>query len=137
MSHAALDSELVQLKTWLTEFTRQYPQMPDHPQAVRVRNRIKEIDDAKKRDKRMAKKAKKAWGTILSTVEQNGASFGIPGAADVLRKLAENPSDSAALAQVGTHIAKLASKDPRLAQFASVGLPLLTNLFVDDDKEED
>jgi len=138
MSHAALDSELAQLKTWLTAFDRQYPQMPDHPQAVRVRSRIKEIDDAKKRDKRMAKKAKKAFGTILDTVGQNGAAFGIPGAADALRALAANPSDAKALAQVGQAVTKLASKDPRLAQVASVGLPLLTSIFADDgEKDED
>lgn len=129
-STAALDSESAQLLGWLRAFERQHGQGTAHPQVEQVKARLKAIDDARKADKRQAKRARKLWGTVLGVIDEHDAVAG-----GHLRNLAKSPNDAAALAGVGAAIASVASKDARIAAIAKVALPAIQTLFVDNDDD--
>lgn len=123
--HAALDSESAQLKAWLTQYGA------ISPHADRVRQRLKAIEDAKRDDKRQKKRAKKVWGQVLNVVDQHAPAAGVQ-----LRKLADSPNDAAALAGITSAIADAAIKDPKLAAVARTVMPMISQLFVDDDDDD-
>lgn len=126
-AHPALDSESAQLHAWLRASERPGA-VVNVADVARVKARLVAIEDAKRRDKQQAKRAKRLWGTVLETVGQHN-----PTAAGHLRKLAASPDDKAALAGVVGALAAASGKSPVLAQALQVGLPIVQQLFVNDD----
>lgn len=131
---AALDSESIQLRGWLIALGRagipeNHPQVS--AQVAQVKERLKRIDDAKKQYKRQGKRARKVVGQISQVLDVHDKE-----AAGHFRRLLKNQSDPKALAGMGNALAQAAVQDPKLKAVAGTLLPLITQIFVDNDDDD-